>query len=339
VALRYLILFPLILLLLASPVTAQKKNVARLPAEKAGKIETATGKIAFIRNNDLWVMDWDGRNQFKVVTAQNADGSLSWGPNDKRIVFPRRGKVDVHTPDNLGGQHRIYDIFIGYLDTALVAQKTNWWMMITGEMGARYPKWSRDGSKIYFTQDLNANYINAVLPNYQTAWVDTAGGEVHIHRTDYNNNDSLGIIMPTIGPDKKYAFVVFKGTKTLGVGISTLDKRTLTKDDLGKSVKMIANATAPAWSPDGKWLAFIVSDINEQGIFITNPDLSENYMVFKPGPGQTLQTYPLSWAPNSKYLTFALGDGSIWSIDITGNGLKQLTGAGMNISPAWSNGM
>ncbi|MFH2036882.1 MAG: hypothetical protein ABIJ45_10805, partial [Candidatus Zixiibacteriota bacterium] len=176
-----------LLLIFSVSVNAQTGEPAKLSVERTGAIGPPMGKIAFIRSGDLWVMDWDGRSQFKVVTAQNADGGLSWAPGDKRIAFPRKGTVDVHGPDNMGGQHKIYDIFIGYLDTATVTQNTNWWYMVTGKMGSRYPQWSKDGSKIIFTHDLNANFINAMRPNYQTAWVDTAGGEIHVFRNDFNN--------------------------------------------------------------------------------------------------------------------------------------------------------
>ncbi|MFH2035262.1 MAG: hypothetical protein ABIJ45_02570, partial [Candidatus Zixiibacteriota bacterium] len=147
----------------------------------------------------------------------------------------------------------------------------------------------------------------------------------------------INVIMPTLGPNNQYAFVMYQGTSALGIGISSLDSKTLAPSDLGKSVKVIRNATAPAWSPDGKWIAYVDTDMSRQGIYIVSPDLSEKYVVYKPAPGQTLQTYPLSWSPGSKWITFATGDGSIWIVDITGDGLKQLTGAGLNMSPTWSN--
>jgi hypothetical protein len=79
-----------------------------------------------------------------------------------------------------------------------------------------------------------------------------------------------------------------------------------------------------------------MSDISEHGIYLLKPDLSEKSLVYKPPAGLMLQTYPLSWSPDSKWLTFALQDGSIWIVDITGNGLKQIVPPGMNLAPAWS---
>ena len=142
--------------------------------------------------------------------------------------------------------------------------------------------------------------------------------------------------MPTLGPGRQYAFVLKNRFDPKGVGICPLDKKTITEKDLGDSIKLIPGAAAPAWSPDGKWLAYVETDMTNQGIHITTPDLSEKFLVYKPTVGKNLQTYPLSWSPNSKWLTFGLSDGSLWIIDITGNGLKQLTGPGLNLNPVWS---
>jgi Tol biopolymer transport system component len=43
-----------------------------------------------------------------------------------------------------------------------------------------------------------------------------------------------------------------------------------------------------------------------------------------------------SFSPNSKWLTFATTDGSIWTCDITGGNAKRLTGPGLDWAPAWS---
>lgn len=320
--------------LIFTAVALAQSGPARLPVERAGKIGAPLGQIAYVSNGDLYVMDWDGKNQFKVVTAENVDGKISWAPDGKRIAFTRKGKVELKGPDGLGGLHKVYDIFIAFIDSAR-AGNTNWWNRLTVDMGGRYPEWTADGSRIIFTNDLNANKVNADMPNYQTCAVDTTGEQVEIFRKDYGQTE-LFPLMPTVGPVNQYASVLYKKFNPVGLVITALDKPSLSDKEIGTSVKLLPKATAPAWSPDGQWIAYVDNDVANQGIYITTPDLSEKFLVFKPSVGQSLQTYPLSWSPDSKWITFGTTDGSLWIIDITGDGLKQLTGPGMNIAPAWS---
>jgi len=271
---------------------------ANLPAEKAGKIGVPLGKIAYISNGDVWVMNWDGSNQFKAVTVENANGKISWAPDGKRFVFTRQGKVDVRSPNNLGGIHKVYDIFIGYIDSAM-AKNTNFWYQVTSEMGGRNPEWMADGSGIRLKTD-------------------------------------IGVLMASPGPNNQMVAVLFKGINQVGMAVLPMNKESIAPGEIGTSIRIQKAATAPAWSPDGKWIAYIDTDMSRQGIYITTPDFKEQYLVYKPTVGRNLQTYPLSWSPDSKWITFATTDGVIWIIDITGGGLKQLTGTGMNMAPAWS---
>jgi len=333
--LKRLIAFTLLLgLILPTHLWGQAKEVAgRLPKDKAGTVGQPLGKIAFIREGNLWIMDWDGKNQTKIVTVENAQGKPSWSLDGKSIAFVRSGTVDLKGPDNLGGKHKVYDIFLGYPDSA--KNTTTWWYRLTKDLGSRFPEFSADGKTILYTKDLMANTVNAPAPNYQTCLMDADGGNVRVLRRDWQNTEYF-TLMPTLGPNNMHAFVLMQNVKQLGVGVAPLDLPGLTASDVAQKVKLIPNVTAPAWSPDGNWIAYVNNDIQEQAILITNPQLTERYFVFRPVIGQTLQTYPPSWSPDSKWLTFAMGDGSIWIVNIMGDGLRQVSGPGKNEGPAWS---
>jgi roadblock/LC7 domain-containing protein len=182
---------------------------------------------------------------------------------------------------------------------------------------------------------MNANTVNASLPNYQTCVMDGEGDSFKVLKKDWQDPQYYES-MPTMSGDSLFACVVFQEVSVIGVAICPTNVTGLTESVLRDRCKIIAGATAPAWSPDGKWIAYIPKEMSKQAIYITNRELSENYLVFKPALGQTLQTYPLSWSPDSKWITFATNDGAIWIVDITGNGLKQIVGPGLNGAPAWS---
>ena len=100
--------------------------------------------------------------------------------------------------------------------------------------------------------------------------------------------------------------------------------------------RKMAGLVAPAWSPDGQWIACINNSMSDAGLYLLSADLSERYLVFTPPPGTSMTTIAPSFSPNSKWLTFSTRDGSVWICDITGNGTQRLTGPGLDLAPAWS---
>ena len=317
----------------------------KLPASLAGTIPTTpSGKIAFIRDGDVWIMDADGANQQRIVEVKNADGRLSWAPDGRRVAFTRAGKVQWQEPENSGGEKRIYDVFIAYLDSAK-AGNTLWWHRITMNLGGRDPEWSNDGRTIYFTQDMNANTVNAAFLNYQICTVTPDGTDFQILRKDWQKTRDF-LMAPTVGPNGDIAVTHLygdsaavkeqRGVKPQGFTIIPKSNYTKSYDSLRVMTRKMANCIAPQWSPDGKWIAYIKSDMKQSGVFITTPDLSRNYLVFSPPPGSELFTMTPSFSADSKWLTFSTNDGSVYICDITGNGVKRLTGPGNDKFPAWS---
>jgi len=312
----------------------------KLSVSKAGTIGTPSGRIAFIREKNVWVMDATGANQMSVSEVGNADGRLSWSPDGKRIAFTRSGTVNLRGPDMLGGQHKVYDIFHAILDSAKIGNKF-FWYRITDDLGSRDAEWQPDGRMILL-KDMNANTVNSEIPNYQVATMDAEGGSIEVLRKDWQNMGEY-FISPTMNNRGDIAFVHFYSEGTSGMaprGIAVLpkDKFMARLDSVRTASSKLTGNVGPAWSPDGKWLAFVNNSMTDGGLYIASPDLKEKYLVFAPPVGTTLYTSPPSFSSNSKWLTFATSDGSIWICDITGNGSKRITGPGIDSNPSWSKG-
>ncbi|HVP06484.1 MAG TPA: hypothetical protein VMS71_01480 [Candidatus Acidoferrum sp.] len=325
------VILSLIGLLTISSVSAQKLTPAL-----AGTIGQPSGRIAFIKEKGVWIMNADGTGQMKVCDATNADGRLSWAPDGNRIAFTRSGTASFQGPDGgSGGTHKIYDIFVAFIDSAKVGN-TFFWNMLTSDVGSRDPEWSADGSTILFWKDMNANYINATGPNYQVCTMTPDGKNFQMFRKDWQNMSEF-LTYPSMSATGLIAFEMIIDLKRQG-GIAVLPKTDMMAPlaDIKAKAAKLKGFVAPAWSPDGKWLAIVRNDISKPGIYLTTPDLSKLYLVYEPAAGASVRAEAPSFSPDSKWLTFATSDEAVWICDITGNQAKRITSPGGGKTPAWS---
>ncbi|MEA1979774.1 MAG: hypothetical protein U9N54_02215 [candidate division Zixibacteria bacterium] len=318
------------LIFIVQPVFSQNK----LPADKAGTIGQLTGKIAFIRDGNIWTMNANGENQMKVSETTNATGRLSWSPQGDKIIFTRSGSIDLKGPDMLGGNHKVYDLFIAYPDSAINGNSM-YWYRYSNDLGSRDPEWQADGT-ILFWKDLHANQANAVMPNYQICTMDKNGDNINILRKDWQNMTDEFLVAPSMNTNGDLAFVAFFEMKFQGLVVLSQTDIMTDMEIIKKSARKSLKKVAPVWSPDNKWIAYVKNDLNSNGLYITNKDLTEDYLVFAPPVSTYISATPPSFSPDSKWITFSSTDGAIWIVDITGNGARRLTPPGIDKSPAWS---
>jgi TolB protein len=87
----------------------------------------------------------------------------------------------------------------------------------------------------------------------------------------------------------------------------------------------------PAWSPDGKWIAFYHDDSlsSKAGIYLISPD-GANIRKCQDGIAETP-----AWSPDGQWIVFSK-NAQIWKKKIDGDSLTQLTFEGRNFFPSWS---
>lgn len=327
-------LLSLILVVLClTPAMAFSAETEMLSVTETGPISPPTGQIAFIRDKNVWMMNCDGTGQMVVTNVGNADGRVCWAPDNQSIAFTRSGSVDLRQPDNMGGRHKVYDIFLCYPDKAK-KDSTQYWYRLTSDLGNRDPQWV-DSNTIIFWKDMNANKVNAEMPNYQICLMEADGGMVQILRKDWQNMTEKFLTQPSMNNNGDIAFVYFSGQTQVGLTKLNISEIMTNIDTLGYRADKNRGMVAPAWSPDGKWIAAVSNNMNDAGLYIYTADLSKKYLVAAPA-GTYLRPMAASFSPDSRWVTFATTDGSIWICDITGGGLKRLTGPGSDIAPAWS---
>ena len=91
-----------------------------------------------------------------------------------------------------------------------------------------------------------------------------------------------------------------------------------------------ATDSEPAWSPDGKTIAYVGADsVGELGIYLINPDGKNKRLLHSGNVGSP------SWSPDNNWLVFHQ-NAQIFKKHIQTDSLVQLTFEGRNFFPDWS---
>ena len=187
------------------------------------------------------------------------------------------------------------------------------------------PAWSPDGKWLAF-----ARHQGAKIELYLRA----GDGSMEKRLTDGADPEFDAVFSPD---GKRLAFALDKASPNQG----DMEVYTIGLD--GKDLKPVATGQgklsheeSPAWSPDGKWIAWTSTRDGNQELYYSAPDGS-NVKRVTSDPG--IDAHP-SWSPDSKKIAFATerwGDLEIAVYNLEGETLTRLTASdGLDDYPAWS---
>jgi TolB protein len=151
------------------------------------------------------------------------------------------------------------------------------------------PAWSPDGRRITFVRQTTGRQGEVLT----SLWVMAADGR-HQRRLTASGYD------PGWAPDN--AHVVFARTGKGADQIAVLDTRT------GRIRPLASNAQAPAWSPDGRLIAYVTS--GPRPLRLVRPDGSGERSLFDRGvlaPGTRYWSIlQPTWSPDGRQIAFTL---------------------------------
>lgn len=289
--------------------------VAGLSGCGRGTSAVQAGEVVFTRSAtagshpSLYAMSPDG-SHVRLVVQNAAEAAAS--PDGSRIAFVRGGAIWVMQRDG-SDQRRVTP---------------------PGPRDAGDPAWSPDGRTLYFYRSLTA-------PPPAETW-QPAIFSIHIDGTALQRVTRGSCdVAPAPSPNGRLvAFTSMGGMRTLdcieGAG-GFLDAIT-TSGHRADLPFLLADGWnyEPAWSRDGRHLAYLVIDVNAaeplHSIWVSTSDGSRPRRMRT--PKGSVVSGP-AWLPDGQQLAFELNE-DIWLVRADGTGLLQLTHTTADeTDPAW----
>ncbi|MEN9343784.1 MAG: Protein TolB [Chlamydiota bacterium] len=258
--------------------------------------------------SEIWECDWDGANP-RQVTFENSYSVTPVFMNSDQFLYVSyklgQPKIYVGSLSRKGEGKRLVDLRGNQLLPALSSKK----------------------DKLAFISDAAGRTDLFLQP------LQKGGSEVQKPSQLFSYPRSTQA-SPTFSPDG--STIAFVSDKDGGTRIYTLPA--VASEKRGNAVmitKMNKENTCPAWSPDGKKLAYSARTGGIRQIWIYDFVLKEEVQLTT-GPGHKENP---SWAPDSRHIVFNSTDGDnseLYVVNLNqGEAVKITTGPGKKHYPAW----
>ena len=263
-------------------------------------------KICYSARHDLWIVPAKGGKAWRLTTDEQADREPTWSPDGRHVYFSsyREGTVALWRVSVNGGKPERVTMGVG---------------------SECSPGISRDGIRLAYSTKASEPglVVRDVISGKDTQLPALMGGKY-----------------PAMAPDKSnIAFVSDRWGRKFDLFVQPLrpanpptNPRRLT-DQRG-------TPSHPAFSPDGKWIAYYLIDGKERDVWIV-PSSGGQPIRFTGDPAEDVHP---AWSPDGSMLAFVsdrVGGSQIWVAPVS-NGMctgppKQITSGDLNANaPSWS---
>ena len=210
---------------------------------------------------EVWIMNADGSGRKRLTEMKGWDGLARWAPDGARITFVAERRDAANQP--------YYEIFIMDADGANLKQLTDTasWSSPAGQpeyilKWNSVQTWFPDGTRILFSTNLEGEGTSPILYTMNPDGSDQKpfGFPLRMEGTEPDWSPVTNKIVFTRGNAAKGEIWIMDG----GSPFPTLTAKKILADT--------DNNRSPAWSPDGKQIAFVSDKYGTDDIFVMDAD-------------------------------------------------------------------
>jgi TolB protein len=253
------------------------------------------GRILFVKDGDLWVIDGAGPH---LLATGGTFAQPSWGPDGSTLAYVYRGTnfADIFTTDDQGQNQ-----------TRLTTSQST--VLDNNDWNFR-PTWSPDGKQIAFVSDHNSTF--------PTLWLMNAADGTGQRALSTPGLQQEAVDSMAWSPDgSQLAVTLFNEPGPTQIALIPMG-------GVGRQPGKVLTAPAggsldPVWSPDGSWIGFAGRDGYAVDIYVEHPDGTS---MFRLTNDNQLDRAP-AWSPDGQqiaYLSNETGFFEVWVIDLISDG-------------------
>lgn len=242
----------------------------------------------------IWIYDFNSKEIFQLVDKAGAGFHFAWSPDGRFLAFRAR-----YTEN----RRSTMTIEIAEVSTRKIT------VLTTPEKHLGLPQWGPDNSKLFFTKREKLHALATGIPVTKSLTKGFAASRKELvftsfgrlQRSFYDQPDSvenpfpkLEVINPVVSPDGRYV-----ACEEYGGGLMLLDLHNRERVPLGAGHR-------PCWSPDGNWIAFMVTEDDghqylASDIYLTNlhgkkrVKLTDTEAILEMNPG---------WSPDGTAIAY-----------------------------------